>query len=155
MIFKKKWFKTIIIISLTIIVVYLMIYVDLTLRARDAYLKAERYMYWHKHPDKKKEYYYKEFQKKKEKLDKKLKAGKISEEEYEREIEIAKFERDFRLKESSLKYAYVWYQTAVELFSPPRSKWVKLAEKKMPIAKEMWKEELRKEGVKFEDYMLE
>ena len=46
-------------------------------------------------------------------------------------------------------------QTAVELFSPPNSKWVKLSSEKMPLAKEKWKQELIRKKIPFEDYMLE
>ena len=39
--------------------------------------------------------------------------------------ELARFDRDYRISESSLKYAFIWFQSAVELFSPPESKWVR------------------------------
>jgi len=70
-------------------------------------------------------------------------------------MDIIKFNYEREMEESSIKYAYIWYQTAVELFSPPRSKWVKLAEKKMPEAKKLWRQELTSKGIKVEDYMLE
>ena len=53
------------------------------------------------------------------------------------------------------KMAYVWYQTAVEQFSPPDSRWVRMSKEKMPVALEKWKEDLRKRKIPFEDYMLE
>jgi hypothetical protein len=59
------------------------------------------------------------------------------------------------MEESSIKYAYIWFQTTVELFSPPESKWVKLARKKMPLAKSLWQKELESKGIKVEPYMLE
>jgi len=70
-------------------------------------------------------------------------------------MDIARFSLERKLKESSIKYAYVWYQTAVELFSPPDSKWVKLSRGKMPAARELWKAELRTKNIPFEDYMLD
>ena len=59
------------------------------------------------------------------------------------------------MKESSLKYAYVWFQTAVELFSPPESRWVALSREKMVLAKELWKKELDAKKIPYQDYMLE
>ena len=53
------------------------------------------------------------------------------------------------------KMAYVWYQTAVEQFSPPNSKWVRMSKDKMPVALEKWKEDLRRKKIPFEDYMLQ
>ncbi|MDO8733736.1 MAG: hypothetical protein Q7K21_01075 [Elusimicrobiota bacterium] len=53
------------------------------------------------------------------------------------------------------KMAYVWYQTSVEQFSPPNSKWVRMSKEQMPIALEKWKEDLKNKKIPFEDYMLE
>jgi hypothetical protein len=154
-IFKKKSTRIIGGVILTIIIMYMMIYVDVTLRARHAYLQGEKYWGWHEHPQQKKLELGQEFNKEKLKLDKKLAKNKITEEEYNRQLDIAKFNHERKIEESSIKYAYVWYQTTVELFSPPRSKWVRLARKKMPLAKEKWKEELKNKNIPFEEYMLE
>ena len=70
-------------------------------------------------------------------------------------VELIQFDLNFRIAESSVKYAYIWYRTAYELFSPPESKWVKLSREKAAAAKEKWKEELRARKVHFEDYMLD
>lgn len=138
-----------------IVVVYLMIYFDLWLRARNAYLEGEKYWSWYEKPDLKEKDLEKKFEKEKIKLDKQLKKGKIKKEEYEKKLEILKYENEREKEESAIKYAYYWYQTVVELFSPPESKWVRLARKKIPLAKEKWKEELRKKNIPFEEYMLE
>jgi len=139
----------------SILVVYLMVYSDLWLRARNAYLEGEKYWSWYERPDLKEKDLEEKFEKEKIKLDKQLKKGKIKKEEYEKKLEIIKYENEREKEESAIKYAYYWYQTAVELFSPPESKWVKLARKKTPLAKEKWKEELRRKGIPFEEYMLE
>lgn len=138
-----------------ITVVYLMIYSDLWLRARNAYFEGEKYWSWYGKPDLKEKDLEKRFEKEKIKLDKQLKKGKIKKEEYEKKLEILKYENEREKEESAIKYAYYWYQTVVELFSPPESKWVRLARKKIPLAKEKWKEELKQKGIKFEEYMLE
>jgi len=155
--FKKisGWKKTLLLILIAVVGVYLLVYIDVVLRARSAYLEGEKYWRWHEHPEEKVAYLNQQEQKELAALDKKLARKKISPDEYEQQKEIIKFNYERLRSESSIKYAYVWYQTAVELFSPPESKWVKLAREKMPRAKELWKEELRRKKILFEDYMLE
>lgn len=139
----------------TVILVYLMIYLDVTLRARSAYLNGEKYWNWYQNPGLKQAELNKELDKNLTALEKQLAKGRIGKEEFERKRGIEKFNFDRKLEESAVKYAYVWYQTAVELFSPPDSKWVVMARRKMPVAREAWKEELRRKNIPFEDYMLE
>jgi hypothetical protein len=153
--FQKKWVKAGLTVIGCIIAVYALIYVDVILRARSAYLEGDKYWSWYDNPQAKKDALEKEFNKQKDTLDKKLAKRKVSKEDYDRELEIDKFNYDQQLSESSIKYAYIWYQTVVELFSPPESKWVKLAREKMPKAKELWKKELIEKKIPFEDYMLE
>ena len=152
---KKRWVKNALIAAGTIAVLYAMVYVDVVLRAREAYLEGEKYMSWSENPGLKKSVLDEKFNKQKSDLDKKLDHKKLSKDEYDRQVEVATFDRDRQMEESSLKYAYVWYQTAYELFSPPESKWVKLSREKAPLAKEKWKDELRAKKIPFEDYMLE
>ena len=152
---KKKWVKNAGIALLCILCVYSLIYIDVVLRARSAYIEGEKYWQWHANPGQKEGALLAEFNKEKSVIDKKLEKGKITKEEYGRQLDILKFNHEEKLKESSIKYAYVWYQTAVELFSPPESRWVRLSREKMPKAKELWKKELTEKGIPFEDYMLE
>ncbi|HAM38207.1 MAG TPA: hypothetical protein DCP53_02240 [Elusimicrobia bacterium] len=100
--FKQKWARTALLVVITVIVMYIMIYVDVWFRAKHSYFEAEK-----------------------------------------------------ATEKNDWKMAYVWYQTAVEQFSPPNSKWVKMSKEKMPLALEKWKEDLRKKKIPFEDYMLE
>jgi len=151
----KKWVKIASLAVFCIAAVYAMIYVDVTLRARSAYLEGEKYWQWNENPALKKAALDDEFQRQKSALDAKLAKGKLTQDEYNKQLDIAGVNRDERMSESSIKYAYIWYQTVVELFSPPESKWVKLSREKMPKAKEMWKAELRARKIPFEDYMLE
>jgi hypothetical protein len=152
---EKKWVKTLITVLCCIAAVYALIYVDVILRARSAYMEGEKYFSWYKNPELKAQVLNAEFEKEKAKLDKKLSKGKVTQDDYNKELDIAKFDTQQKLGDSSIKYAYVWYQTVVELFSPPESKWVKLSREKMPVAKELWKKELTQKGIPFEDYMLE
>jgi hypothetical protein len=147
--------KIFIYVITTLLLVYLLIYIDVVLRAKEAYLQGEKYWSWYENPSLKEIELKKKLKNDIIKLGKKLAKRKIDKEKYEKELEILKFKYKNELEESSIKYAYVWYQTAVELFSPPESKWVKLARTKMLIAKEKWKQELRQKNIPFEDYMIE
>jgi len=152
---QKKWFRISAAALFCVAAVYAMIYTDVVLRARSAYLEGEKFWGWHENPKAKETALKAEFEAKKEKLSKKLASGKLSKEDYARELEIMEFDLKQKMSDSSIKYAYVWYQTAVELFSPPESKWVKLSREKMPKARELWKQELKSKNIPFEDYMLE
>ena len=154
-IFSKKWFKALVTAAVCVAAVYALVYVDVVLRARSAYLEGEKYMSWYGNPKLKEAAVADWYAKEKSKLDGSFADKKMEKEEYDRQTEILEFTRGEKLKESSVKYAYVWYQTVVELFSPPESKWVKLAREKMPKAKELWKQELRAKNIPFEDYMLD
>ncbi|MEK7287416.1 MAG: hypothetical protein AAB091_02485 [Elusimicrobiota bacterium] len=135
--------------------VYGLILGDLWLRAREAYFEGEKYMRWHSNENEKKIYLEQQFDKRKTELDRLLSRRRISESAHRERVELAIFDRDEAMKESSVKYAYIWYQTAIELFSPPQSIWVKRARKKMPVAMELWKQELAAHRIPFEDYMIE
>lgn len=151
----KKWVRTAGIVLALIAAFYAIIYVDVVFRARDAYLEGEKYMRWNEDPRLKMTELNAKYENQKTSLDKSQAKGKMNQEEYDRQLEIAAFDRDRLMEESSVKYAYVWYQTAYELFSPPESKWVRFSREKAPRALEKWKEELRAKKIPFEDYMLE
>ena len=134
---------------------FVIVYADVILRARHSYFEAERYVRWHQNPKLKQEYFDHQFDLKKAGLEKNLNAGKITRQKFDEELEAAQFDRDFRMQESSLKYAYQWYKDTYELFSPPESRWVKLAREKAPQTLAVWKEELREKKIPFTDTMLE
>ena len=135
--------------------VYAMIYADLVLRARSAYLEGEKFMEWHRDPGAKKAFFEAQFEREKAGLDAEKAAGRMAEAEHLQRVKLERFRADEAAAESSLKYAYHWYKTAVELFSPPRSRWVRLSESKMAEAKELWKKELDSKKIPYEEYMLE
>lgn len=135
--------------------VYAMIYADLVLRARSAYLEGEKFMEWHRSPEKKKAFFEVQFEREKARLDAQKAKGGMLEAEYLQRVKLERFRADEAAAESSLKYAYHWHKTAVELFSPPRSRWVRLSESRMAEAKELWKKELDSKKIPYEEYMLE
>jgi len=138
-----------------IVAVYALVYIDLVLRARTAYQEGEKYMAWHEDPSAKKAFFQTRYEAEVKELEAEKKAGDMPEAEFEQRVELAAFRRDEAAAESSLKYAYHWYKTAAELFSPPESRWVGLAREKVPVAKQMWKRELDSRKIPYEEYMLE
>jgi hypothetical protein len=138
-----------------VLAVYGMVYADVWLRARSAYLEGEKYLEWDHRPDLKAAYLDRVLAEKQARLKDDQASGRISAAELDERLVLARFERDEAMKESSLKYAYVWFQTAVELFSPPESRWVIRSRRQMAVAKGLWKKELDAKKIPYQDYMLE
>ena len=151
----KKWQTLGLWILGTVAATYAMIYVDVVQRAKESYLEGEKYWRWAEHPEERAQILEQKLTSDKAALDRQLTKGKITKEDYDQDVNLLIFNHEQALRESSLKYAYTWYETAVEQFSPPESKWVKLAREKMPLAKERWKAELRAKNIPFEDYMID
>src|SRR4051812_22022227 len=78
-------------------------------RARKAFEQGEKYERWMSDPGQKKA-----------SLSAELVAGTIGQDDYQRLME-----------DSDLKNAVLWYETAAELFQPPRSQWVLKAEDRL------------------------
>lgn len=135
--------------------VYAMVYADLVLRARSAYLEGEKYLEWDRRPELKRAHFEAECARREERLRAQAAAGEFPASELDQRLALARFERDERIAESSLKYATVWFKTAVELFSPPESRWVVLSRRKLLEARELWKRELDAQKIPYKDYMLE
>ncbi|MDD5657399.1 MAG: hypothetical protein PHF00_09125 [Elusimicrobia bacterium] len=135
--------------------VYAVAYADLWLRARSAYLEGEKHLEWARRPELKAAALDRLLAEKEGRLRAEFSAGRIDEAELKQRLELARFERDEAFRESSLKYACVWFRTVGELFSPPESRWVVLARAKLPLAKGLWKRELEAKKIPYQDYMLE
>lgn len=135
--------------------VYAMIYADVVLRARAAYLEGERHMLWHERPAERRAHLEAELKKAKARLRREREDGILTEAEHRQKVELAEFRHQEALAESPLKYAYHWHKTAVDLFSPPQSRWVRLSRERMALAKELWKSELAAKKIPYEEYMLE
>ncbi len=135
--------------------VYAIAYVDLILRARSAYLEGEKYLDWSAHPERKKAFFDQKLVEKEARLRADFAAGKLTKDELDERLYLARFERDERVGESSLKYAFVWFQTGATLFTPPESKWVALSREKLAQTKELWKKELDAQHIPYQDYMFE
>ncbi|MBI5597571.1 MAG: hypothetical protein HY928_15885 [Elusimicrobia bacterium] len=131
------------------------VYADLWLRARTACLTGDRYMAWNSDSAAKKAWFDARLSAEKSALDEDLAAGRMDKAEHAERAALAEFRRDEAVAESSLKYAYHWYKTAVELFSPPETKYVRLSRQRMAEAKRLWKLELDAAKIPYEDYMLQ
>ncbi len=135
--------------------VYAAACVDVVLRARSAYLEGEKWMAWSEHPELKKAHFDAVLAERRRTFEAERDAGKITAAEFGKKVGLATFERDQAVAESSLKYAYVWYQTAAELFTPPESRWTLMSREKMKTTRELWKKELDAGKIPYQDYMLE
>ena len=129
----KKWVKHLAAAALVYIFINLIVYVDVTMRARSSYLKGLRYLDWHKHSQLKKEY-----------LDgwlKKAKAGVKVKSDEEKKLLFTSIDMQYemQLQDNDAKNAYFWFKTTIECFKPPRSKYVRLAEEKIIQAEKLWK----------------
>ena len=152
---KKSWVQNLTLVVIAVIGVYALIYADVVSRARESYAEGEKYMMWNQNPAQKSKDLDKKFQDEKSRLDAALEKKKLTMDEYRKKLDAAQFDKEFALQESSLKYAYQWYKDTYELFSPPESKWVKMAREKAPQALALWKEELKSQNIPFEDTMFE
>ena len=136
-------------------VLYAAVAADVVLRARSAYLEGEKYMRWRERPEEKRAHFQSRFEDARRALERDLERGRITREDFQERLELASFERDELTSESSIKYAYVWFQTAAELFTPPESRWVLRSRERMVEAKRLWQDELRAKGIPFEETMFE
>lgn len=135
--------------------VYAAAYADLVLRARSAYLEGEKWLEWSRKPELKKAHFDGILAARERELRRERDGGRLSASAFGKKLGLARFERDSALAESSLKYAYVWHQTAAELFTPPESRWVVLSRARMKETRELWKKELDAKKVPYRDYMLD
>lgn len=135
--------------------VYVAACVDVVLRARSAYLEGEKWLSWNEHPELKKAHFDAELAARVKTFEADRAAGRLTEDEFKKKSGLAAFERDQAVSESSLKYAYVWFQTAAELFTPPESRWTVRSREKMLTTRALWKKELDAKKIPYQDYMLE
>jgi hypothetical protein len=152
---QKRWAQNALAIGATAAIAYSMVYIDVRARAKEAFRQGERYESWAQNPEEKKQFFEGKFLKEKAALDRRREKAEISQEDYDQDLEVLKFDRDQAVGESSIKYAYQWYKDTYELFSPPESASVRRARLLAPAMKERWREELRAKNIPFEEYMLD
>ncbi len=114
-------------ILVTLMIAWGMARYELVSRAKEAYLEGEKYYSWMQEPAKKKAF-----------LDAELAAKRINQDQYE-----------LLLDDSDLKNAFVWYETVIELFQPPRSEWVVKSEERMKEVKPKYIAWLKTLGIEY------
>lgn len=149
------WRRVLLTAAALLAFVYAAAYADVVLRARSAYREGEKWLSWSEHPELKKAHFDAELARTRAALEADRSAGRLTSAEFDRKLGLATFERDQAVADSSLKYAYVWFQTAAELFTPPESRWTVLSREKMKTTRELWKKELDAKKIPYQDYMLE
>lgn len=155
MVFSTPKIRSILLIISVVLGILLITLIDVSLRARSAYLKGEHYMAWVRDPQLKDKALNDDFNKKKTRLDFLRNKGKLTAEQHSEEIDVLEFDRRFRKEESDLKYAYQWYRDAYVLFTPPETIWSKNAKMKAKDALELWKQELREKKIPFDEKTLQ
>jgi hypothetical protein len=120
----KAFFITSLIAGCLVIAYALSVW-EVVSRSKEAWQEGEKYYSWMNEPAKKKAYF-----------DGELNASRITQEDYQRLMD-----------DSDLKMAYTWYETAVDLFQPPRSKWVRLSEERLKELKPKREAWLRSLGI--------
>lgn len=136
-----------------VLAVYALAVGDVALRGRSAYLEGEKWLEWSRRPELKKAHFDALLAAREKELEKER--ASLSPEAYQKKLALARFERDQSVAESSLKYAYVWYRTSVELFTPPETRWTRAARERMTQTRELWRQELAARGIKAADHMLQ
>ena len=149
------WRRALLTAAGLLLFVYAAACVDVVLRARSAYNEGEKWLSWSEHGELKKAHFDAELAEQQKALESERNAGRLTPAEYDKKLGLARFERDQAVAESSLKYAYVWYQTAAELFTPPESRWTAMSRVKMKTTRELWKKELDAKKIPYPDYLLE
>lgn len=122
---QTDWFFTVVVIVATGFIAFGMARYELVSRAKKAYLEGEKYYGWMKEPAKKKAFF-----------DAELAAKRITADQY-----------GLLMEDSDLKNAYVWYETVIDLFQPPRSEWVGKAEERMKEVKPSYQAWLKSLGI--------
>jgi hypothetical protein len=122
---QKDWFFLVAVLFVTGCIAYGMARYELVSRAKKAYLEGEKYYSWMQEPAKKKAF-----------MDGELAAKRVTQDQY-----------DLLMEDSDLKNAYVWYETVIELFQPPKSQWVVKSEERMKEVKPKYQAWLKSLGI--------
>lgn len=122
---KKDWVFYTSLFLFVVLAAYGMARFELVRRAKSAYTEGEKYYSWYQEPAKKKAWF-----------DAELAAKHVTQEQYE-----------LLMEDNDLKNAYVWYETAIDLFQPPKSEWVVKSEERMKEVKPKYQAWLKSLGL--------
>jgi len=120
----QKYMKAIFAVFGVWVLINGVVYVDIYLRSKSAYKKGVMYLKWYEDPALKEKYL-------KNWRDKEI--SKIKGNDHKAEVLKKAVEMQYQMKmeENPLKNAYFWFQTVVECFSPPETKYVRLSKEKL------------------------
>lgn len=150
-----KLFKRLAAAAGALLLLFLLIAGDLALRSREAFAEAGRQEAWRDAPGLKAAALDAEFKARFLDLEAAAAAGELTPEKAARAGALLGAEKDFRLRESSAKLAYIWYKSAAEDFSSPLNPWANKARKKLPGALSAWRAELAAKNIKAEPWMTQ
>ncbi|PIV18174.1 MAG: hypothetical protein COS41_05275 [Elusimicrobia bacterium CG03_land_8_20_14_0_80_50_18] len=105
-------------------------FIDVSLRARSAYLEGMKYLKWHESPEVKKAALDRWLERSESKLG--------SSDDRDLLQESLRMQYKIKMEDNDAKNAYYWFKTAIECFQPPRSSYVKKAEEQIKVAEELW-----------------
>jgi hypothetical protein len=134
---------------------FLLAAADLGLRGRGAFERARQHAAWRDNAPAKAEHYARLYAQRAAEIKTQAEGGKLSAEQAERALTLAEAERDLSVSESSAKLAVLWYRSAAEDFGSPFNRWAAPARRELPAALAAWRAELKAQGVKTEDWMLQ
>jgi hypothetical protein len=149
------WRRALAAAAALVVFVYAASAADTVLRARSALREGEKWLEWSDHPDLKQAHFQAEFDARRAELDADRAAGRLGADAYDKQLLLARFERDRAVSDSSLKYAYLWFESAATLFAPPESRWSARARVLMTETRERWRRERLAQGLPAEDYRLQ
>ncbi len=128
---------------------------DVALRARAACRQGERWLDFAAHPEKRRALLDARLTARLNELDKERADGRLDADEFSRASGLARFERDRDAAADAPERAYVWFESAADLFSPPQTRWSARGRAGMAQARELWRRERRARGLPVEDYRLQ
>jgi len=96
---------------------------DAALRARSALLEGEKWLEWSRRPDLMRASLDAELEARLRRLQGERDAGRMADDDFQRRLALARFERDQALRRDARAYARVWFESAARLFTPPETRW--------------------------------
>ena len=128
---------------------------DTALRARAACLQGERWLDFAAHPEKRRAILDARLKARLEELERAHVEGRLSADELARESGLARFARDRDAAADAPERAYIWFESAADLFAPPQTRWSERGRAGMAQARELWRRERLARGLPAEDYRLQ
>lgn len=128
---------------------------DTALRARAACLQGERWLDFAAHPEKRRSILDARLKTRLDELEKERADGRLDGDAFARASGLARFQRDRDAAADAPERAYVWFESAADLFAPPQTRWSARGRAGMAQARELWRRQRLARGLPAEDYRLQ